>query len=163
MKIAKVRPVRTPDRGTALSAGIDFYIPDDFEPLMLFPHSDVLIPSGIVAKVPEGYMLMGADKSGVVVSSGGYMRAKLAQRKKTPFDSSLIIGAKIVDEDYQGEIHIHVINVGAECVTLKAGMKIAQFILVPVFYDSIELVDSKEELFSEVSERGDGGFGSTTK
>ena len=163
MKIAKVRNVKTPDRGTSKSAGIDFYIPEDFDIKMLFPHTDVLIPSGIVAKIPEGYMLMGADKSGVVVSEEGYVRTKLEPRKRKPFPSPLIIGAKIIDEDYQGEIHIHVINVGNNCITLTPGMKIAQFILVPVFYDNIEVVDSREELFPEVSDRGAGGFGSTTK
>lgn len=163
MKIVKVRNVKTPDRGTNKSAGIDFYIPEDFEPKMLFPHTDVLIPSGIVAKIPEGYMLMGADKSGVVVSEEGYARTKLESRKRKPFPSPLIVGAKIVDEDYQGEIHIHVINVGRNCITLTAGMKIAQFILVPVLYDSVEVVDSREELFSEETDRGTGGFGSTNK
>ena len=110
MKIIKVRNVKTPDRGTSKSAGIDFYIPEDFENMMLFPHTDILIPSGIVAKIPVGYMLMAADKSGVVVSEEGYVRTKLGPRKRKPFPSPLIIGAKIVDEDYQGEIHIHVIQ-----------------------------------------------------
>lgn len=163
MKIVKVRDVRTPDRGTDKSAGIDFYIPNDFTNQMLFPHSDLLIPSGIVAKIPEGYMLMGADKSSVVTSAESYALSQVAPRKHKPNPSSLIVGSKIIDEDYQGEIHIHVINVGSNCVTLRPGMKIAQFILVPVFYDDIEVVDSKEKLFTEVTERGDGGFGSTAK
>lgn len=157
----KVRDVKTPDRGTSQSAGIDFYIPEDFKQKMLFPHCDVLIPSGIVAKVPTGYMLMGADKSGVAVSEDGYIDVDLSNRKRKPFRSPLIIGAKIVDEDYQGEIHLHVINAGNECIRLEAGMKIAQFILVPVFYDSVEIVESRDELFTEETVRGSGGFGST--
>lgn len=163
MKIAKIRNVKTPDRGTDKSAGIDFYIPDDFNPKLLFPNTDILIPSGIVAKIPEGYMLMGADKSGIVVSREGYERVNIGPRKKEPFESSLIIGAKIVDEDYQGEIHIHVINVGHKCIRLLPGMKIAQFILVPVYYDNIEIVDSRDDLFLEETTRGANGFGSTTK
>lgn len=163
MKIAKVRNVRTPDRGTNKSAGLDFYIPEDFDTKMLFPHTDVLIPSGIVAKIPEGFMLMGADKSGVVVSEEGYARTKLEPRRRRPFPSPLIIGAKIIDEDYQGEIHIHVINVGNNCITLAPGMKIAQFILVPVSYEGVEVVDSRDELFPEESDRGASGFGSTNK
>ena len=31
MKIVKVRNVKTPERGTNKSAGIDFYIPEDFK------------------------------------------------------------------------------------------------------------------------------------
>lgn len=159
MKIAKVRDVKTPERGTDKSAGIDFFVPNDFIEKILPPQRDMLIPSGIKAKVPEGYMLMGAEKSGVVTSR---QAATLAGRtpKPTAYSSIVILGAKIVDEDYQGEIHIHLVNVGNEYVTIKPGTKIAQFILVPVSYDDIEVVP-ETELFSEKTNRGEGGFGST--
>lgn len=159
MKIAKVRDVKTPERGTGKSAGIDFFIPADFEGLMLAPGHDVLIPSGIKASIPEGYMLMAADKSGVVTSSYAVEEAG-RKPKATAFNSVVILGAKIVDEDYQGEIHIHLVNVGREIVELAPGMKIAQFILVPVSYEGIEVVDERN-LFAKSTERGDGGFGST--
>lgn len=159
MKIVKVREVKTPERGTKKSAGIDFYIPDTFVETILPPQRDLLIPSGIKAKIPEGYMLIAAEKSGVVTSK---QAIKQAGREPKPgaYTSIVIIGAKVVDEDYQGEIHIHLINAGNEYVTIKPGTKIAQFILVPVSYEQIEEV-SEEELFSEITERGDGGFGST--
>ena len=136
MRFSKVRDVKTPERGTPKSAGIDFFIPNDFAPKMLFSQDDVLIPSGIKAELPEGYILMGADKSGIAVSEYALQLAK----KNIPNNflrSCLIVGAKIVDEDYQGEIGIHVINVGPETVRLLPGMKIAQFILVPVSYESL--------------------------
>lgn len=159
MKITKVRNVKTPVRGTEKSAGLDFFVPDEFKEVELQPQQDLLIPSGIKANVPEGYMLMAAEKSGVVTS---YQAAEKAGRKPKPeaFDTVVILGAKIVDEDYQGEIHIHLINVGSTSVTIKPGVKIAQFILVPVLYDTVEVVP-EIELFPEVSNRGDGGFGST--
>lgn len=159
MKIAKVRNVRTPERGTSKSAGIDFFVPEDFN-ATIAPGEDLLIPSGIIAKIPENYMLMAADKSGVVTSFGAMVKAGRLP-KKNSFPSITIIGAKIVDEDYQGEIHIHLVNVGCAPVIIKPGMKIAQFILVPVLYDIIEEVPSKEDLFTEFSERGAGAFGST--
>ena len=144
MKIYKVRDVKTPTRGTTKSAGIDFYIPNDFETVILHPQQDVLIPSGIKACVPDNYMLMGADKSGI------------ATKKK------LGLGAKIVDSDYLGEIHIHLFNNGHEPVIIESGDKIAQFILVPVSHEPVEEVtDFNMLLKSDVSERGDGGFGST--
>lgn len=159
MKIAKVRDVKTPARGTAKSAGIDFYVPNDFARIILLPHQDVLIPSGIKADIPEGYMLMAAEKSGIVTSKHATI---LAGRKPKPeaFTTVMILGAKIVDEDYQGEIHIHLINIGHEPAIIEPGMKIAQFILIPVLYESITEV-SESDLFLEVSERGEGGFGST--
>jgi deoxyuridine 5'-triphosphate nucleotidohydrolase len=159
MKISKVRNVKTPERGTAKSAGIDFFVPSDFIEKVLPPQRDMLIPSGIKANVPENFMLMAAEKSGVVTSKQAAIAAGRTP-KPSAYTSIVILGAKIVDEDYQGEIHIHVINVGNEYVTIKPDTKIAQFILVPVSYEDVEEVP-ESELFSEVSERGDGGFGST--
>lgn len=161
MKYAKVRDVISPERGTEKSAGLDFFIPWDFSKRLVAPGEDVLIPSGIKCELPKGYMLMAADKSGVVTSKQASLAASKTPKSEA-FSSVVIVGAKIVDEDYQGEIHIHLVNVGRNYITLKPGMKIAQFILVPVFYDDLEEC-LEDELFEEVSERGEGGFGSTDK
>lgn len=162
MKFCKVRDVKSPERGTNKAAGIDFFIPydfNDYEEMILYPQTDMLIPSGIKAATPEGYMLMAADKSGVVTSAEACRKAGRTP-KKGAFSSIIVIGAKIVDEDYQGEIHIHIINVGSEPVIIKPGMKIAQFILVPVSYEEPEEV-SEAELFNISTERGNDAFGST--
>lgn len=160
MNYIKVRDVKSPQRGTSKSAGIDFFVPNDFSTKVLLPGSDVLIPSGIVADVPENFMLMAAEKSGVVTSKEAVEECGRAP-KPDAFKSIVVVGAKIVDEDYQGEIHIHLINVGRNLVTIKPGMKITQFILVPVFYDELNELTSREELFPEASERGSGALGST--
>lgn len=157
MKFAKVRDVKSPVRGTAKSAGIDFFVPNDYQGFKLFPQCDVLIPSGIMAAIPENFMLMAADKSGVVTTAEAAARAG-REVKPGAYNSVVILGAKIVDEDYQGEIHIHLVNVGREIVTIKPGTKIAQFILVPVRYDELEEVP-ENELFIEITERGDKGIG----
>ena len=52
------------------------------------------------------------------------------------------------------------INVGKSTVVIESGTKIAQFILVPVSYEDLEEV-TESELFAFISDRGDGGFGST--
>ncbi len=142
MRISKVRSVKTPGRGTPLSAGIDFYVPDDFEERVVSPSESILIPSGIKVQVPKGYALVAFNKSGVAVKK------------------SLVIGACLIDEDYQGEIHIHLINSGYEQQQVNPGDKVAQFVLVPVNYAGIEEVPLGC-LYDEVTERGDGGFGST--
>lgn len=157
MKFAKVRDVKSPVRGTAKSAGIDFFVPNDCQVIKLFPQCDVLIPSGIKASIPENLMLMAAEKSGVVTSAEAAARAG-REVKPGAYTSVVVLGAKIVDEDYQGEIHIHLVNVGREIVTIRPGTKIAQFILVPVRYDKLEEV-SENELFTETTERGDRGIG----
>lgn len=160
MKIALVRDVESPVRGTEKSAGLDFFIPNDFKALAINPGEDVLIPSGVKASIPKGYMLMAAEKSGVVTSRQACIAAG-RKPKDLAFSSIVVLGAKIVDEDYQGEIHIHLVNVGKEAVTLYPGTKIAQFILVPVSYEGIEICE-EDELFEEESERADKGFGKGT-
>lgn len=161
MRFSRVRDVKSPERGTNKAAGIDFFVPNFEKGLMLNPGTDLLIPSGIKMEIPKGYMLMAADKSGVVTSKWACLGAD-REPKKEAFESIVTLGAKIVDEDYQGEIHIHLVNVGRSKVYIKPGMKIAQFILVPVSYEGLEEVPEKE-LFKHTSERGKGGFGSTDK
>jgi len=145
MKISKIRDVKTPIRANSTDAGIDFFIPNDWnngEPLWLSPGQQALIPSGVKVNVPEGYALIAFNKSGI------------ATKKQ------LMAGAAVVDEGYQGELHIHVINTGSAVQRLIAGDKIMQFILIPVSYDSVDVVD-ESELFTDESARGSGGFGST--
>jgi len=143
MKIAIIRDVKTPNRGTEASAGLDFYVPNDYDGrTVLKPGESILIPSGIRANVPKGFMLTAFNKSGISMKK------------------SLIVGAAVVDEDYQGEIHIHLLNAGWLDAIFAPGDKIVQFILVPVSYANVEVVENIN-LFENVSERGVGGFGST--
>ena len=158
MKFCKIRNVKSPVRGTGKAAGIDFFVPNDFS-ATIYPHDDLLIPSGIKAEIPEGYMLMAADKSGVVTTDMACYKAGRTP-KEDAFESPVIVGAKIIDEDYQGEIHIHLINLGNKVIRIKPGMKIVQFILVPVSYEGLEEVP-ETELFSRSSKRGNGALGST--
>lgn len=168
IQIARVRDVKMPERGTQKSAGIDFFIPKDFSSRMVAPGEDVLIPSGISALIPDGYMLMAANKSGISVSTRAKDDCETEMPHKdidTTISSSVIVGASIVDEDYPGEIHIHLINVGHEYIWLERDQKIAQFILVPVSYADIceaspEVV--KAAIAAKQSTRV-GGFNSTSK
>jgi dUTP pyrophosphatase len=144
MKILKTRDVKTPTRGTAQSAGLDFYVPNDFPGTHYLATSQSLnIPSGIKANVPEGYALIVMNKSGVALKKG------------------LQVGACVIDEDYQGEIHLHVTNVGDEVAEIKPGEKLVQMLLIPVLYAEVEEVHKEEDLFDAETERGAGGFGST--
>lgn len=144
MKFLKTREVKSPNRGSELSAGIDFFVPNDFRQVTLQPGMDVLIPSGIKVKLPEGYALVANNKSGV------------ATKKQ------LVCGAAVVDEDYQGEMHLHLINVGQYQQTISPGDKIIQFLLEKQNYIMPQEVSTIEELFGgETTVRGEGGFGST--
>jgi dUTP pyrophosphatase len=140
MKVLKTRNVKLPSRGTPESAGIDFYTPNDFETASLKPGQSVLIPSGIKVQVPRGYALVAFNKSGVAVKQG------------------LSVGACVVDEDYEGEVHLHIINTSDKDQIITTGQKLVQFILLPINYDNVEEV---HELQSRNTLRGSGGFGST--
>jgi dUTP pyrophosphatase len=142
MKVSRIRDVKLPERANDRDAGIDFFVPNDQEPIFLQHGESALIPSGIKANVPSGYMLAAHNKSGI----GSKMNLDRL--------------AEVVDETYQGEIHINVINNGREVQTIKPGMKILQFILIPVNYSRVEEVPI-EELYEEITTRGEGGFGST--
>ena len=144
MKISKIRNVKTPTRGTVGSAGIDFYVPEDYPSSLceIAPGDRYFIPSGIKANVPEGFALIAMNKSGVSMKKG------------------LMVGACVVESDYQGEIHLHLINASNKPVTIEPGDKLTQFLLVPVDHCPVELVDIVD-LFTEETTRGSGGFGST--
>jgi dUTP pyrophosphatase len=163
VKFVKVRDVKTPERGTSVAAGTDFFVPFDFndgQPFLLKPHHDILIKSGIRAALPAGTMWMGADKSGVATSKNAMRLAGNEPKISNP-ESSLKVGAKIIDEDYQGEIGLHIINVGDSEQWIEPGQKIVQFILVPVIYPELIECATVDEVFTCETERGEGGFGST--
>jgi len=159
MKIQKIRNVKTPNRGTTKSAGIDFFIPKfdkDFIEILLdknpklfinlnektFELSSgerVLIPSGIKVDIPNNYVLIAFNKSGISSKYG------------------LDVLACVIDEDYTGEIHINLVNTSNYTITICEEQKIIQFLLMPIFYCNIELVDD----INKLTNRGEAGFGST--
>jgi len=144
MKISKIREVKTPTRGTDGSAGIDFYVPFDYPQNLcsISPGERFFIPSGIKANVPEGFALIAMNKSGIALKKG------------------LLVGACVVDSDYQGEIHLHLVNTGTKTVTIEPGDKLTQFLLIPVNHCRVDVVD-ESSLFEAETTRGSGGFGST--
>lgn len=142
LKFIKTKEVKSPVRGHDTDAGIDFFIPEDFERTMLVPGEDVCIDSGIKVIVPRGYALIFKEKSGV------------ALKKK------LTIGACVVDSDYRGVVHLHLFNNGTEEVILEAGDKITQGLVVPISLCKPEEI-TEEEYNTYDTERGEGGFGST--
>lgn len=144
MKVLRIRDVKMPVRGTEGSAGIDLFVPNDQDAIILNPGESVFIPAGIKARVPHGYALIAMNKSGIAAKK------------------SLMVGACVIDEDYTGEIHIDLKNVGEVKQFVNPGDKIVQVLCLPINYVEVEEGESEEDLFGDlVTERGDGGFGST--
>ena len=98
LRFSRVRKVIPPIRAHSLDAGIDFFVPSDFSITKVAPGNSIKIPSGIKANIPQGYALIAFNKSGVC----------------TTLD--IIAGACVIDSGYQGEIHIHLINVSSRDV-----------------------------------------------
>jgi len=138
-KIKVVRDVKMPQYSSEGAAALDFYVPNDigWESKVLRQGEVINIPSGICIQLPQQSALMVFNKSsrGVV---------------------GIIKGAELIDEDYRGEIHLNVMNVSREEVTIRKGEKLVQMVCVPYF--KLKLYESNE---LEPSERGSGGFGST--
>ena len=172
MKYAKVREVKSLSRGTARSAGIDFYIPapttkfisrltelnDDKIILsktgfIIKPHSHVLIPSGIC---------MNLRSSGTFLYDETNALALIAHNKSSIGIMQLDVAATVIDEDYKGEIHLSLTNTSDRPAKLDFEQKAVQFILVPVIIEDFS-EESIDTLFEGVLSDRVSGFGSTGK
>jgi dUTP pyrophosphatase len=65
--------------------------------------------------------------------------------------------AGVIDSDYEGEWKVNVRGRPGDVVQWAAGERLFQFIVVPIGTPELVFVDK----FSEASDRGIGGFGST--
>lgn len=145
LKFAKTRNTKSPMRANYGDAGIDFFVPDDFETVSLGAHERANIPSGIKVEVPQGWALVFFNKSGVASKRG------------------LIIGACVVDHGYKGEVHLNVINASNDWNTISPGTKLAQALMLQVG-TFVPMCVEEDDLYAAhpaVGDRGAGGFGSS--
>jgi dUTP pyrophosphatase len=150
LEFFKIRDVKSPSYGTSKAAGLDFYVPNDYEAFYLEPGESRLIPSGIKLKMPQSrgytfnnYALIAFNKSGVSIKK------------------NLQVGASVVDSDYAGELHLHLYNYSNnKRIDIEPGEKIVQFVLIPIINPEIKEVFSNpwEDTHTE---RGEGMAGST--
>jgi dUTP pyrophosphatase len=70
--------------------------------------------------------------------------------------------ACVIDEDYQGEIHINLVNTTNNIVMIRECEKIVQAIEFDTYYSELDEC-TLEALYPHKTERADGGFGSTNK
>jgi len=140
--------VPLPKRSNPSDAGLDiFFSPEDDKAVRVFPGQSVVLETGLKFGVPHGYMLEVKNRSSV------------ASKR------SLLVGACVIDSGYAGEVKINLHNVGGEPQLVQPGDKIAQIVMVPVVHFRPTLTD-EESLYVDsitISDRGEGGFGSTGK
>lgn len=134
--------IRLPQRATAGSAGYDFYAPADIN---LRTGESTLVPTGIRAKIDDGWVLC------------IYPRSGLGFKHRCALDNTV----GIIDSDYYGSSNQGHIMIKMSCeahdsghtVLVGAGEGFSQGIFTPFGITRSDAADGIR----------DGGFGSTTK
>lgn len=130
-----------PTYETAGSAGMDLRAAlAEAEPLVLRPGGRVLVPTGLVFEIPDGFEMQIRPRSGLALKHG-------VTCLNTP---------GTIDSDYRGEVGILLVNLGQEDFVITRGLRIAQAVVAPVSRAVIEECSLAGETM-----RGAGGFGST--
>lgn len=124
-----------PDYANNHDAGMDLYACEEYT---IEPNQRVVVATGIAMAIPEGYVGLIWDKSGLAVKHG------------------LTTIAGVIDASYRGEIQVALINTGNQAYVVESGKKIAQLLVQPVSVPQIRLVDELPD-----SQRGANGFGSS--
>jgi dUTP pyrophosphatase len=119
--------------------GFDMTITED---VILAPDRVTNVPCSLRLALPDGY--------GALVIG----RSSLARR-------GVHVYATLIDQAYHGDMFVLAQCIGAESITLQAGERVAQLLLVQV-PPRIEVIEvGIDEL--PISDRGTNGFGSTGK
>ena len=129
-----------PTYATPGSAGLDLRACLD-APLVLAPGQTALLPTGLSLHLGDpGLAAMILPRSGLGHRHG------------------IVLGnlVGLIDSDYQGPLMVSCWNRGSEPFTVQPLERIAQLVIVPVVQAGFRRVDA-----FEVSQRGEGGFGST--
>ena len=131
--------IRVPERATSGSAGYDFYTPFD---VRLAPGESVKIPTGIRARIAEGWVLQVFPRSG------------LGFKYRLMLNNTVgIIDSHYYYSDNEGHIMIKIYNGGDKEVNIPAGAAFAQGIFMQYGITEDDAVTSSRN----------GGFGSTDK
>ena len=130
-----------PKYQTALSAGMDIYANIE-ESVTLKPLERKLISTGLLIELPQGFEAQIRPRSGLAIKNG----------------ITVLNSPGTIDADYRGEIGVILVNLSAEAFTINNGDRIAQMVIAK----------HETAIWEEVAElsetdRGAGGFGSTSK
>jgi dUTP pyrophosphatase len=139
LRVRRLHPrAKLPTRAYPGDAGLDLYALDA---AVLEPGQRLSVPTGVAVEIQDG-------QAGLVLPRSG-----LAAR----FGIALVNAPGLIDAGYRGEIRVLLLNTDRHAaVTLSAGDRIAQLVLVRVETPAVLEVDALA-----LSERGGGGFGSS--
>ena len=119
------------DAGADLSATSD---------ITLAPGERALVGTGVAVAIPEGLVGLVHPRSGLAARHG----------------LSIVNAPGTIDSGYRGEILVNLVNLGQHPVSVNAGDRIAQLLIMPVLQAQFLPVDSLPD-----SVRGDTGHGSS--
>ena len=127
-----------PSRAHPGDAGLDLC---SLDPVEIGPGERARVPTGIAVELPAGHAGLIVPRSGLAAKQG----------------ISIVNTPGLIDEGYRGELQVLLLNTDlSRAVTLEAGERIAQLVVIPVAL----LTPLEVESFSE-SSRGEQGFGSS--
>lgn len=115
-------------------AGLDLHSVEELE---IKPGERGLVPTGLAFELPEGFVALIWDKSGIALKSG----------MKT-------MGG-VIEHTYRGEYKVILFNTSTETFKIRKGDKVAQMLVQPIISVEIE-----ESMKLSDSVRGDHAFGS---
>ncbi|MFN3813811.1 MAG: dUTP diphosphatase [Aquificaceae bacterium] len=138
-RLAHAKDLPLPSYATDLSSGIDLISAAEGD-ILIKPMERVLVPTGIVIELPEGFEAQIRPRSGLALKHG----------------ITVLNSPGTIDADYRGEIKIILINLGQEEFVIKRGDRIAQMVISPV--TRVSLCEAKE---LSKTPRSSKGFGST--
>ena len=128
-----------PKQTTALSAGSDISARLS-KPFTLKASEFALIPTGLKIALPPGYEAQVRARSGLAAKYG----------------VTVLNSPGTIDADYRGEVKVILINHSKKDFIINNGDRIAQFVIAPVVNTTFKQVKDLD-----ITDRGEGGFGST--
>lgn len=130
-----------PTRGSDSAAGYDLYACTEND-VVIKPHANEKIGTGLAIAVPEGYFGAIFARSGIA-----------AKQNLRPANC---VG--VADSDYRGEYIVALHNDSDEARVIKNGERIAQLVILPFLSAEFTETDQLDD-----TARGEEGFGSTGK
>lgn len=132
---------KLPFHGSAFSAGYDLYACLNEESIVIEPHTNVKIGTGLAIEIPEGYF------------AGIFARSSMAM--KEGLRPANCVG--VIDSDYRGEYIVPLFNDTDSEKIVNNHDRIAQLVVMPFL--PINFIETTEELSK--TERAASGFGSS--
>jgi dUTP pyrophosphatase len=127
-----------PSRAYDGDAGLDLAAADA---VVLAPGERAVVGTGLAVAVPAGHAGFVQPRSGLAAKHG----------------ITIVNAPGLVDSGYRGEVKVVLLNTGDQPFAVEPGMRIAQFVVLPVA--AVELVEVADLPDTDRGERGYGSSG----